>query len=263
MSEPPAVSTADVDVAVIRRRFEELRKRQSSARRTLVATTTLVAALFAGFAHLTVNRVRDNFSEAAVQKAVAKRLPEVAPLAGAQLQKAAVNALPVYRDLAVERYEKLRPQLAERALIRLDQVPERTGRLMSERLDASFARVLQRIEPELRATFPSLTDEQRRDLLTVYFMDGIAERNQAIASHIEGLYTNELIDAHAALEKLDLPAADETLDPDQMQRDFLRSLLVLADYELSQGAPSPAPRQANRPTPPAAAPADQQASVAE
>lgn len=258
MSQPP-VNTPDVDVAALRQRFAELRKRQVAAGRTLVFVSAAVVAMFGAFTYFTAERVRDNFSPTAVQQAVSARLPEVMPLAGAQLQKAATAAFPVYRDLAVEQYEKIRPELTAKAMARLDGVPDRAGHMMSEQLDASFAKVLKRIEPEVQKTFPALTDSQKQQILADYFHDGIAVRNQAIASHIERMYTNELIAVHSALEKFDVPGADEAAAPEQLQRDFLRSLLALADYELANDGAAPAEgRTAAKP-----AKSDRQASVAE
>jgi hypothetical protein len=242
MSQPSAGSSPDVDVAQLRQRFAELRKRQAAAGRTLAGVAVVVVGLFGAFTYFTVTRVRDNFSQPAVQKAVAERLPEVMPLAGAQIQKAAVAAMPVYRDLAVEQFEKIRPELAAKAMARLDGVPDRAGHMMSERLDASFNKVLKRVEPELRQTFPALTDAQKQQILSDYFHDGIEVRNKEIASHIEAMYTNELSAAHSALSKFDLPADDEKpVAADRMQRDFLHSLLALADYELlNDGGAQPA-----------------------
>jgi hypothetical protein len=262
MSQPAATSSPDVDVAALRHRFGELRKRQADAGRTLVAFAFVVVALFGTFAYVTATRVRGNFDESAVRKAVAERLPEVMPLAGAQLQKAAIGALPAYRELAVERYEKMRPELAAKAMARLDGAPERAGKLMSERLDASFAKVLKRVEPELRQKFPALTDAQKQQILSDYFRDGIEVRNKEVAQHIERLYTNELIAVHSALEKFDLPAtADGPADPDRLQRDFLHSLLVLADYEMTNPeAAKPVPAHA---TAKAGAPRGAQASAAD
>jgi hypothetical protein len=113
--------------------------------------------------------------------------------------------------------------------------------MMSERVAASFDKVLKRVEPELRQTFPSLTDEQKRQVLADYFHEGIQERNQAIASHIEKMYTNELIAVHSALDKFDVPEASAAADPGRLQRDFLRSLLAVADYELANAGDVSAP----------------------
>ncbi len=238
MSQPANNSSPDVDVAALRQHFAELRKRQAGAGRTLVVFAAAVVVLFGAFAYFTVSRVRDNFDQGAVRQAVSERLPAVMPLAGAQVQKAALGAVPVYRELAVERYEKIRPELAAKAMARLDGVPDRAGKLMSERLDASFAKVLKRVEPELRQKFPALTEAQKQQILSDYFRDGIEVRNREVAQHIERLYTNELIAAHSALEKFNVPAAADgpTADPEQLQRDFLHSLLVLADYEMTNPA---------------------------
>lgn len=231
----PAHTSSDVDVTILRERFAELRKRQAAGRVPLILLTLAVIAFFGVFTFMTINGVKGNFSQMAVQKAVSDRLPAVIPLAGAQLQKAAVNALPVYRDLAVERYEKVRPVLAEKTMARLDRIPDESAKMMNEALDASFARVLKRIEPEFNKAFPGLSDAQKQEILSGYFHDMIEARNKTVASHIDAMYTNDMIGVHAALDHFNLPGEEAKASPDELQREFLHSMLVLADYELMNG----------------------------
>jgi hypothetical protein len=236
---PSPSSTGDAEVARMRARFADLRKAQRAARLRVLALAAIVVIMFAVFAHVTVRRVQDNFEQRAVQQAVAERLPEVLPLAGEQVRVATLNALPTYRKLAAERFEQVRPALAARARARLEKVPDETGHLLGEALHTAFDSALKRIEPDVKRTFPSLTDAQKRDLLNVYFHDAIEARNKELASYIEKLYTNELLTMHAALDKFELPrddaaTHDTTAAPtdDKAQRDLLHTMLMLADYEL-------------------------------
>lgn len=245
-ASPPASSSSssspDPDISRLRQRFAELRRAESSARRRLAAVSVVVVLLFAAFTYFTVHRVQGNFTQPAVQKAVADRLPQVMPPAGDQLQKAATNAMPTYRKLAAERFEKARPALAARTRARLEKVPDETGHMMSDALHAAFDGAQHRIEPEVKTAFPSLTDAQKQDLLNVYFHDAIAARDKDLATHISGVYSKELVTMQAALENFEVPR-DEASSPtmDKAQRDFLHTLLVLADFELLNGDATPAP----------------------
>ena len=249
MSSATPASPAGSEVARLRTRFAELRRAESAARLRLLCVVVVVVLLFAGFAYTTVTRVQDNFSQPAVQKAVADRLPHVVPPAGEQLQKAATNAMPTYRKIAAERFAKARPEIANKARARLEKIPNETGQMMADALHAAFDNAERRIEPEVKQTFPSLTDAQKRDLLAVYFHDAIAARDKELATHIDGIYTKELVAVHAALEKFELPPAEATPTIDKAQRDFLHTLLVLADFELlNADAPTdPEPTRTVRP----------------
>jgi hypothetical protein len=229
-SPPSAAGTSEV--ARLRNRFAELRRAEAAARMRLLGVVVVVVLLFAGFAYTTVRRVQDNFNQPAVQKAVADRLPHVMPPAGEQLQKAVTNAMPTYRKLAAERFEKARPALAAKSRARLEKIPDETGHLMGDALHAALAGAQRRIEPEVRQTFPSLTDAQKQDLLNVYFHDAVEARNKDLAAHIDGLYTKELVAMHAALDTFELPRPEQTPAVDKVQRDFLHTLLTLADFEL-------------------------------
>lgn len=231
-SASPPSSAGSSEVARLRHRFAELRRAEAAARMRLLGVVVVVVLLFAGFAYTTVNRVQDNFNQPAVQKAVADRLPHVMPPASEQLQKALTNAMPTYRKLAAERFEKARPALAAKSRARLEKIPDETGHLMADALRAAFAGAQRRIEPEVKQAFPTLADAQKQDLLNVYFHDAIDARNKDLARHIDGIYTKELVAMHAALDGFELPRPEQTPPVDKVQRDFLHTLLTLADFEL-------------------------------
>ncbi|HZZ42072.1 MAG TPA: hypothetical protein VFE58_03980 [Tepidisphaeraceae bacterium] len=229
-----AAGSSEVDVAGLRERFEELRRKQAVAGKILGGMAVVLVGLFGAFTYFTVGKVKDNFNQGAVQKAVAEHLPAVMPLAGAQVQKATLASLPVYRDLAVQQFAKIQPELAEKAMARLDGVPDRAGKMMSEKLAEAFDGALKRVEPEVKQAFPGLTDGQKQQLLADYFQDEIAVRNKAIAGHIEGIYTNELIAARSSLDQFEVVGKGPA-DAKELQREFFHSLLVLVDYELMNG----------------------------
>jgi hypothetical protein len=232
---PGSAADQERQIADLRRSFADLRKSQSSSGVVVVLLVIVIVVEFAAFAYYTKERLHDNFSQTAIQKAVSDKLPQVYPVAAAQLQKAATNAIPTYRQLASERFEKLRPQLAANARARLERIPEDTGKVMNERLHTAFEGALSRLEPDIKAAFPSLTDAQKTDLLNAHFHDAINQRNKDIAAHIDHIYTNELTTVHAALDKFEVPPADVAPSSDRAQRDFLHTMLVLADYELMNG----------------------------
>jgi hypothetical protein len=244
-ASPPASNSPDI--ARLRQRFAELRRAESAARTRLLLVALVVVLLFAGFAWTTVHRVQGNFNQPAVQKAVADRLPQVMPPAGEQLQKAAVNAMPTYRKLAAERFEQTRPAIAAKARARHDKIPDVTGHLMADTLHAAFAAAEKRIEPEVRQAFPSLTDAQKQDLLNAYFHDAIAARDKELAAHIDGIYTKELVAVHAALDNFELPRPEAAPTVEKAQRDFLHTLLTLADFELLNADAPDAAAAANAP----------------
>ncbi len=191
----------------------------------------MIVALFGIFAIATYSRITGNFERSAVQKAVADRLPDILPVAGQQLQKAATNALPVYKQLATERYEKVRGELAHKSLDRVYRIPEETGTQMSDQLHLSFEKALKKVEPDLKKAFPSLTNQQKQDILNVYFNDAIEARNKEIATHITNIYSAELVKVHNAFDSFDVPTNDNPwTTPTKLHRDFLHTLLVLADY---------------------------------
>lgn len=226
------------------RKFKLLRRWQAAGKVVTAVTVVAVAGLFARFAVGTRDEVRGNFTDERTLAALHAAVPKVAPVVGGALREVATEAAPVYQKLAAERFQAVRNNLGAKAVIRLQALPEEAGKLMATRLHDTFDRVLARIGPDLKATFPALTDEQRRDVVIDHFLRTIDDRNRHLAGKIDTIVVNESAKVHAILEKFELPPDTLAGSDEELHREFVRTLLVLAEQELADSG---------RAAPPAAA----------
>ena len=228
----------------LRAKFGELRSLQAVGRIQLWSLAFAVIAMFGGFAYTTYTQTKQNFSRDNIASAAAASLPEITPAVQAELTKVASKVIPTYKDLASERFAAVAPQVSAAAVIRLERLPKDAGVVMSNHLLGSFDRVLKRIEPQVNAAFPTLTDSTRREILAAHFFNVVEAKNAEIAAHVDSTYTSELIRLHAILEKFYVP--DTTRGPlsaaqtEQLQKRFIGSLLGLAQHEL-ESHPSGSP----------------------
>lgn len=234
--------TPDALPAELRRKFAEIRKWQVVSKVTTVVVILLVVAMFAWFAFATDSGVRGNFADnARNQKAAEEAIPLVTPMVTASMQTIFEEAAPVYQKLATERYERVRKNLGAQAAVRFNQLPADSGKMMTERLTKALDSAIKKIEPELQAAFPSLTEAQRRDLLIVQFHDTIEERNRAIGTKLEAVSVSEQARIKGVLDKFALPPDEAAGGDEQLGKELVQTLLLLAQQELDTlGTPAPA-----------------------
>ena len=226
------ISPTPNDATQLRARFAELRKVQAVGRAQLWLLAFAVIAIFGVFAVTTYNKTQQNFSKENITSAATAAVPDLAPAVTAELTKVATSVLPVYKEIAFERFSVIGPQVSTAAVVRLERLPKDAGILMGNHVIGTFERVIKRVEPQLAATFPSLTDATRRDILTAHFFNVIEKKNDELATHINTTFTNELVRLHAILEKFYVPAKLTEAESAQLQKRFIASLLGLAQYEL-------------------------------
>ncbi len=224
---PTAPDTASP--AALQARMDTLKKLQGAARFQMVATAVVAVAMFAAFTAGTYTAVQNNFSETAVSAAFDRHAPGVMPQVTREVQRIIAAVTPTYRKVIAERFPQARKEIGEKMVSRLYAIPEESAKEMGLRLQASFDRVLARIEPELIAAFPNISEEQRRDLLTDAFHNAVAERNEALSGHIERTVVNEMARTHDILEKFALPVDDVLTTDLQLQKQLSKTIMLLVD----------------------------------
>jgi hypothetical protein len=229
------IAQADQLPSELRRKFAAIRWWQNMTRWVTFLAVLVVVGMFALFAFSTQDGVQGNFKDSKrLSEAMQKRLPDLTVPVKDTLQTVYLEAAPVYQKLAAERYQRVRDNLGAKALIRLQKLPEDGGMLMAERLNGAFQRVLKRVEPDLKATFPSLTDDQRRDLLIVHFNDVIEQKNKSLAAHVDKIRVDEMGKMTAILNKFQLPPDEAAPPDDQLRKELIRTMILLAEQELNE-----------------------------
>jgi len=227
---PAAAPGLDRKVAQIEQRVVELDRIQASSRRASLIVLLVVAAEFALFALTTRRNVENNFNDQDVQKAIADRLPDLTPELRDHLVQVSEHELPVYRQLALARFQVAGPVVAREAMARLEKLPEENGEEMQKRLDAAFAKAMTRLEPDIENTYPTVSDDRKREIMQSEFQKLIDEQNEGVARHITDIYVKEQESTRTVLDKFDIPGDAGKLSPTARQREFLHALVdVLMD----------------------------------
>lgn len=225
---------ADRRVAAIEARVNRLVEAYRRGRRQMLVIALLVIALFGVFTLATTWQVKDNLRKDRLRDAVVARAPAVQPDLERHLTDVARDVLPVYREQAVARFKEVGPEVSQIAMERLKTLPADASKQIEEQLQVSRDRVLARIEPELAARYPSLTDERKKEILATYFHEKIGAENEQLASKLDAIRTSETIKVDAVLEKFGVGAEPPASRPRERERQFLHALVdVLMDSDLT------------------------------
>lgn len=220
--------------AELRATFAAIRRWQAVTRLVTLLAVVAITAIFLIFAFTTRSRIEASFTEARVQAAVEKALPQVQPMATDAIRRMANEVIPVYQQLAAERFTRVRDALGAAAVVRLQALPEEGGKLMALKLDESLRRVLRQIEPEFKAKFPVLADETRRDVLVSEFFQRVEQRNQELAAEIDRLRIEEMAKVKSILDKFALPPDEMASGDEELRKELMRTLLLLAMEQLEK-----------------------------
>jgi acyl carrier protein phosphodiesterase len=239
------------EIDALAARLDVLRATQSKARTQTLIVVLIIIVMFLVFMGATWSRISGNFNQVAIEKSMKDRSQVILPQAKDRLIKAAKAAAPTYRDLAMARMREAGPQIAAEARARLDKVPQENGEVLHTELQTTFDRVATRVDPDISAAFPSLTDDRKKAILADFHKD-VDEENQKIKAHVDQIWTNEMVKMHAAISKFEVALAPGQ-QQDQAEREFLHALVMYVDSIITQTAPPAAPPSNSKDAVPAAA----------
>jgi hypothetical protein len=235
------LGTMERQVDQLQLEIAQLRSLQASGRWWLFWTTTLTVLLVVAFTLATYLKIRQNFNPDAVRQAVNARGTDVLPLATQMLMQTGRDAMPAYQAAMVAALQKRGPVMADTAYKRLQQVPEEDGKLMQDKLQAAFAGAMGQIQPQIKAAYPNLADDKRQAMIADFASKQIDAQNKSVASQINKLYTNDLIQLQTVLDKFQLPDESDPAATDQagLERQFMHTMVALLDQQVDAAYATP------------------------
>ncbi len=225
------VAVMEREIDNLRRQMDDLRAIQSRSRMMMIMFIVLMVVMFAVFLVATSARIRDNFTREAVNKAVAENSQVLVPQLSREMQNAVADVLPVYRDLAIERFRQVGPEVAQDAITRFRELPKESYDAMRGRLDASIGRIVANASPDLHQLLAQLPDEREQVLIDAMhkrLVEDVTKRGETLADQ-------QVTRLQNILAKFDVSAKSVAKSPEDLERDFVHGLLMMADYELMFG----------------------------
>jgi hypothetical protein len=246
---PDPASTARLEQAVddIAGKLRQLQAGQRAMRLEMIITSLVALALLLGFSARTYLSVRENLRQDKVEQALQARVQEMLPDLRDRAVRSVVAAAPTYRDLAIRRFDAIRPELADRFVREAQKLPQDLERQITKDLELSFNRVSGRLEADLRKEFPKLRPEHLKSIGD-HIQGELLVQGDDLSKYARGICEQEFARINGVLAKFEVPDV-RAADKQELERQFLHDLLMLADYEfITPGAAGGLARTAAVPT---------------
>lgn len=249
------VAVMEHEVDNLRKQLDELRALQTRSRIFTIIFIIVLVVLFVVFLIATTSRIHSNFTREAVEKAVGENTQAIVPHFTREIQLASAEVLPVYRDLALERFKVVGPEIAKETLEKFRNLPKDNLDVLHGRMQLSMNRIVENISPELHQLLAQLPDDRETAAIQAFhkrLVDDVTSRGETLANE-------QVSRLQTILTKFDV-AAPRNKGPEELERDFVHGLLLMADYELMYGGEEefftapPAPVKAASAAEPAKAP---------
>ena len=141
--------------------------------------------------------------------------------------KAALEAVPTYRELALDRLKTLRPKLQEIITTEAKSLADRMPAMLREKADESLKRVTDRVAADVKNEIPSLTPEHVKRLSDIT-VQGMAIESEKLQEQLQKLTSVEVERISKLLDTLDIETA-VLMDEELLQQRFMHNILLIVD----------------------------------
>lgn len=229
------VQTGDVDesgriasaLVAMHARLDEIEAANRLTRRMLAGGSLALLAMAGIFGWSLWNTLQRQITPAKLEASLSRKLEAIGPPLGQKLVDEVVGAVPSYSTLAVERGQKVWPELSARIAKEAESFAAETETMVRKRADKAVERVAEKLTADLKRDFPKLTDE-RSVQLAKRLQEGLIIEGAGLGEEVEATIGRERARLAAMLEKL--PVDEAAREPEsRLQKRFMRGVLKEVD----------------------------------
>lgn len=215
----------------LEQRLDELTKSQRQTRMLVLGGSLLLLGLMGLFGLRLYGTLQRQLTATKLQNALMAKVEAVWPRLSQKVMDSATQAAPVYGELAMERLEKIRPQLETMALDESGRFAERLQANLLKKSEAGMQRVTDKVAQDLKRQLPQLT-ETKLDAIEEKLRTSLLIEGGGIADELEVKVAKERERVEGLLAKL--PVDDVAKESEEkLQRQFIHHVLMLIDQQVA------------------------------
>lgn len=215
----------------LEQRLDELTKSQRQTRMLVLGGSLLLLGLMGLFGLRLYGTLQRQLTATKLQNALMAKVEAVWPPLSQKVMDSATQAAPVYGELAMERLEKIRPQLETMALDESGRFAERLQANLLKKSEAGMQRVTDKVAQDLKRQLPQLT-ETKLDAIEEKLRTSLLIEGGGIADELEVKVAKERERVEGLLAKL--PVDDVAKESEEkLQRQFIHHVLMLIDQQVA------------------------------
>jgi hypothetical protein len=214
-------------IAGLERRLDEMAAAQRATRWLLLGGSLALLGMLTWFGLALSKTLRERLSPDKLQAAMLAKVDQVLPPLSEKLVDSAAKVAPVYGELAVKRFEKVRPQLETMVIDESGQFAERVRSTLVKESEAGMQRVTERMATDLKRQLPALS-ETKLDAIEKRLRDSLLVAGGEVVEQVEKKFATERKRIDELLSRL--PVDEVAKEPEEkLQRNFIHQLLMLID----------------------------------
>jgi hypothetical protein len=212
-------------------RLDELAAAQRVNRLLVLGGSVLLLGLMGLFGLSLYSTLQRQLNATQLQNALMAKIDEIWPPLSQKFVDSAMQAAPAYGEQAVQRFEKVRPQLESMLLKETEQFSEQLQASLLKKTEAGMQRVTDKVAQDLKRQLPKLT-EQKLDSIEAKLRDSLLIEGGGIADELEAKVAKEKIRIEALLAKLPIDEVAKQSE-EKLQRQFIHHVLMMIDQSVA------------------------------
>jgi len=226
-----ARNTLEHVVDGLEQRLDELAKTQQRTRFLILGGSLLLLGMMGLFGLRLYGTLQRQLNANELQSAFMQKVDQVWPPLSQKFVDSAVKAAPVYGEEAMQRFEKVRPQLETMVSAEAGSFAERLQGEMLQKAELCMQRVGDRIARDLKRQLPSLT-EKKLDSIEERLRNALLVEGGGIADEIKSKVDKERERVEGLLAKLPVDEVAKQSE-EKLQRQFIHHVLMMIDQAIA------------------------------
>jgi hypothetical protein len=212
-------------------RLDELAAAQRVNRLLVLGGSVLLLGLMGLFGLSLYSTLQRQLNATQLQNALMAKIDEIWPPLSQKFVDSAMQAAPAYGEQAMQRFEKVRPQLESMLLKETEQFSEQLQASLLKKSEAGMQRVTDKVSQDLKRQLPKLT-EQKLDAIEAKLRNSLLIEGGGIADELEAKVAKEKIRIEALLAKLPVDEVAKQSE-EKLQRQFIHHVLMMIDQSVA------------------------------
>ncbi len=212
-------------------RLDELAAAQRVNRLLVLGGSVLLLGLMGLFGLSLYSTLQRQLNATQLQNALMAKIDEIWPPLSQKFVDSAMQAAPAYGEQAMQRFEKVRPQLESMLLKETEQFSEQLQASLLKKSEAGMQRVTDKVSQDLKRQLPKLT-EQKLDAIAAKLRNSLLIEGGGIADELEAKVAKEKIRIEALLAKLPVDEVAKQSE-EKLQRQFIHHVLMMIDQSVA------------------------------
>ena len=222
-------------------RLDELARSQRLTRLVILCGSVLLLGMMGLFGLSLYGTLKRQLSPTQVENALMAKIDQIGPALGQKFIDSAMKAGPAYGELAVERFEKVRPRLESMVLDEAGHFGERLQESLLKKSEAGMSRVGDRIAQDLKRQLPKLT-ETKLDAIEEVLRTSLLIEGGGIADELQAKVAKERDRVEKMLARLPVDEVAKQSE-DTLHRQFIHHMLMMIDESVAASEKPATPSQ--------------------